>query len=101
MFGLLVSLDLLGGDSVLFFFSSRRRHTRLTCDWSSDVCSSDLEFDVVFDERVGTDDELRLAGANAIEGGGFLRSFQAADEQLDAIAGFGEDAPRGKQVLHG
>src|SRR5690242_14750359 len=25
-----------------FFFSSRRRHTRLTCDWSSDVCSSDL-----------------------------------------------------------
>src|SRR5690242_21787255 len=27
---------------VLFFFSSRRRHTSLTCDWSSDVCSSDL-----------------------------------------------------------
>src|SRR5690242_17377329 len=26
---------------LLFFFSSRRRHTRLTCDWSSDVCSSD------------------------------------------------------------
>src|SRR5690242_21367330 len=26
-----------------FFFSSRRRHTRLTCDWSSDVCSSDLK----------------------------------------------------------
>src|SRR5438477_5221634 len=30
-----------------FFFSSRRRHTRLTCDWSSDVCSSDL-FSVSF-----------------------------------------------------
>src|SRR6266480_481646 len=28
--------------SLFFFFSSRRRHTRLTCDWSSDVCSSDL-----------------------------------------------------------
>src|SRR5690242_11805296 len=27
--------------SRVFFFSSRRRHTRLTCDWSSDVCSSD------------------------------------------------------------
>src|SRR5205807_6846171 len=26
----------------LFFFSSRRRHTRLQGDWSSDVCSSDL-----------------------------------------------------------
>src|SRR6476661_9612172 len=25
-----------------FFFSSRRRHTRVKCDWSSDVCSSDL-----------------------------------------------------------
>src|SRR5207237_3439410 len=25
-----------------FFFSSRRRHTRFKCDWSSDVCSSDL-----------------------------------------------------------
>src|SRR2546430_1246906 len=34
------------GDSclvVFFFFSSRRRHTRFDCDWSSDVCSSDLD----------------------------------------------------------
>src|SRR5699024_2041211 len=29
-------------DIVLFFFSSRRRHTRSKRDWSSDVCSSDL-----------------------------------------------------------
>src|SRR6266542_5493523 len=28
---------------VFFFFSSRRRHTRCYRDWSSDVCSSDLE----------------------------------------------------------
>src|SRR5690606_40480127 len=27
-----------------FFFSSRRRHTRFSRDWSSDVCSSDLHF---------------------------------------------------------
>src|SRR5438034_8177312 len=33
------SLNALHGD--LFFFSSRRRHTRSLCDWSSDVCSSD------------------------------------------------------------
>src|SRR2546430_1660973 len=26
---------------LVFFFSSRRRHTRFDCDWSSDVCSSD------------------------------------------------------------
>ena len=31
-----------GGETVMFFFSSRRRHTRFVCDWSSDVCSSDL-----------------------------------------------------------
>src|SRR5438128_5535091 len=30
------------GEVVLFFFSSRRRHTRCYRDWSSDVCSSDL-----------------------------------------------------------
>src|SRR2546430_23467 len=30
------------GYNVYFFFSSRRRHTRFDCDWSSDVCSSDL-----------------------------------------------------------
>src|SRR5438046_7771015 len=29
--------------ALFFFFSSRRRHTRLVSDWSSDVCSSDLE----------------------------------------------------------
>src|SRR5256886_3451025 len=29
-----------------FFFSSRRRHTRFDCDWSSDVCSSDLELSI-------------------------------------------------------
>src|SRR5260370_28420307 len=32
--------------SCCFFFSSRRRHTRFKCDWSSDVCSSDLTIDV-------------------------------------------------------
>src|SRR2546430_13355357 len=32
-------MDYLGTD---FFFSSRRRHTIFDCDWSSDVCSSDL-----------------------------------------------------------
>src|SRR5256886_3379700 len=30
--------------AVFFFFSSRRRHTRFDCDWSSDVCSSDLSY---------------------------------------------------------
>src|SRR2546430_7779771 len=34
--------------SSFFFFSSRRRHTRFDCDWSSDVCSSDLTSSSVF-----------------------------------------------------
>src|SRR2546426_10055295 len=32
----------MGFEHCFFFFSSRRRHTRLQGDWSSDVCSSDL-----------------------------------------------------------
>src|SRR2546430_5015496 len=35
-------LQMLGACLWIFFFSSRRRHTRFDCDWSSDVCSSDL-----------------------------------------------------------
>src|SRR2546427_5776325 len=40
----------------VFFFSSRRRHTRFDCDWSSDVCSSDLA------HRAGIAERERLAG---------------------------------------
>src|SRR6267143_4933758 len=52
-----------------FFFSSRRRHTSWNCDWSSDVCSSDLpaqgrrapELAVIAAARVEADDERRRA----------------------------------------
>ena len=46
----------------IFFFSSRRRHTILRRDWSSDVCSSDLR----------VDDEYRLYYAGA-DGKGYHR----------------------------
>src|SRR2546429_1626584 len=36
-------LTTLSGLYCIFFFSSRRRHTRCSRDWSSDVCSSDLK----------------------------------------------------------
>src|SRR2546430_17435213 len=39
------------------FFSSRRRHTRFDCDWSSDVCSSDLPAGII---RLPNVRELRL-----------------------------------------
>src|SRR5437016_13932705 len=42
---------ILNPDSLIFFFSSRRRHTRLVSDWSSDVCSSDLHAPYKYDLR--------------------------------------------------
>src|SRR5260370_5873579 len=38
------------------FFSSRRRHTRFKCDWSSDVCSSDLRAAVTLAARWARDE---------------------------------------------
>src|SRR5256885_6609963 len=45
-----------------FFFSSRRRHTRLQGDWSSDVCSSDLELAWLDANR---EEDVTIAQANA------------------------------------
>src|SRR3989449_6229006 len=39
-----------------FFFSSRRRHTRCSRDWSSDVCSSDLYVRAALDAGLGVDE---------------------------------------------
>src|SRR2546426_1715532 len=47
----------------LFFFSSRRRHTRLQGDWSSDVCSSDLAY-----MGIGIGAHIRHGSGPAING---------------------------------
>src|SRR5262245_18612557 len=67
--------------SFLFFFSSRRRHTRCLSDWSSDVCSSDLSFTEEttqqFDDAIA---KLRREGLKSLvldlrfNGGGVLES---------------------------
>src|SRR5256884_8965372 len=51
------TVDLAGKGGGVFFFSSRRRHTRCSRDWSSDVCSSDLDAsftDVSFKAGLGS-----------------------------------------------
>src|SRR6478735_12296654 len=52
----------------LFFFSSRRRHTRLQGDWSSDVCSSDLRYGM----GISVAD---IGGRHAIAHGGGISGF--------------------------
>src|SRR5690606_39434931 len=47
-----------------FFFSSRRRHTRFSRDWSSDVCSSDLEDELAVQIHLG----LCLGGLAHLDG---------------------------------
>src|SRR5262249_59318314 len=56
-----------------FFFSSRRRHTRLVSDWSSDVCSSDLTHPYSAGALVSTVDDLARWQA-ALDKDGLLSS---------------------------
>src|SRR6266446_10357818 len=51
---------MLGRSLGLFFFSSRRRHTRLQGDWSSDVCSSDLRQVPATLRALGRDDRIEM-----------------------------------------
>src|SRR5688500_16116180 len=69
--------------SVTFFFSSRRRHTILQGDWSSDVCSSDLKTTELDDSRVRVDVEVP---AEALESA--LRSAAADLGREIRVPGF-------------
>src|SRR5688572_31460556 len=66
-----------------FFFSSRRRHTRFDCDWSSDVCSSDLPGGLGILDALGG---LGL-GLAALLPLYLLRAAGAGDAKLMAMVG--------------
>src|SRR5690606_40536894 len=67
-----------------FFFSSRRRHTRFSRDWSSDVCSSDLDLQVGRVERHG---QVQLATGGGDVGGETLVILHVTGGQpLDLLA---------------
>src|SRR5690606_40611119 len=69
---------------VVFFFSSRRRHTRFSRDWSSDVCSSDLYMvPAIFISLILTD--------HAIPPIGFGSSLSDGTYLLDKLDGLGEE----------
>src|SRR5437588_3692913 len=68
-----------------FFFSSRRRHTRSLCDWSSDVCSSDLQQALVDFASVMTNPEERKNALNqALSGSVPDETKKIATETHDA-----------------
>src|SRR3712207_5563956 len=64
---------------MLFFFSSRRRHTRYWRDWSSDVCSSDLDPEVLVSHaNAALTPRHRLKLARAVVEDGWSVSYAAA-----------------------
>src|SRR5260221_1946314 len=66
----------MSASSVFFLFSSRRRHTRSLCDWSSDVCSSDLDHGM----RVGKDSGKDKSSAQSRSG--IVGARKLADRQI-------------------
>src|SRR5256885_4609162 len=72
---------------ILFFFSSRRRHTRLQGDWSSDVCSSDLVLLTKADKLTRAEQAKVLSITRLNAGGGEVRMFSALKKQgVDEVA---------------
>src|SRR3989440_7345819 len=63
------------GFGFCFFFSSRRRHTRSDRDWSSDVCSSDLERGQIHDAELAVTQDGRILGVRDV----FLHDTGAYD----------------------
>src|SRR5690606_35308330 len=68
--------------SVFFFFSSRRRHTRFSRDWSSDVCSSDLA-----EARVAAAEQIHAAAEAALENTRVRAPFTGTVLRKDAEVG--------------
>src|SRR5256886_4488478 len=74
------------GTAFLFFFPGRRRHTRFDCDWSSDVCSSDLYLQPV---PIGVAGELAIAADAELPGHPDRYWLQVAVEDVQACVGDG------------
>src|SRR5690606_39807793 len=85
--------------SCFFFFSSRRRHTRFSRDWSSDVCSSDLVYRLY--RRTVEDDTGELTDVTLVasfKGGVSGGTVDSARAMMEAVA---EDGSDRKSVVWG
>src|SRR5690606_40279911 len=71
---------------LFFFFSSRRRHTRFSRDWSSDVCSSDLGQALV-QLRAPEDQRGRVVGVYSMIGSGMRTGNGISLAWLGALLG--------------
>src|SRR3989475_6099538 len=77
-------LRMVFGVSKCFFFSSRRRHTRFDCDWSSDVCSSDLLKEAL---RGGREERsILVRDRNRIIAAGVLKNPRLTDMEVESFA---------------
>src|SRR6266536_4205731 len=85
---------------VFFFFSSRRRHTSSTRDWSSDVCSSDLSWPVVTAEPDALDGTYAELKAGAERAATEVFGDRALLARAGLILGPGEDVGRLPWWLH-
>src|SRR5438445_13688016 len=72
---------------MVFFFSSRRRHTRYWRDWSSDVCSSDLTVELARELTVNVATLDGLAAGDSVE-----VAIRPENVRLAASAGAGAGA---------
>src|SRR5256884_6443044 len=66
-----------------FFFSSRRRHTRCSRDWSSDVCSSDLDVDKPF--LMSIEDVFSITGRGTVVTGRVERGVLAKMSEVEIV----------------
>src|SRR5690625_3918064 len=71
----------------MFFFSSRRRHTRWPRDWSSDVCSSDLPGSCLLGGKAKRDERLaRVREGKRSSGQAAMKTFEASRPTVGAMA---------------
>src|SRR5271166_6610325 len=84
----------------VFFFSSRRRHTRWPRDWSSDVCSSDLEF-MPFADPNYFKDEFGVAGKQVLLTFGLLSPHKGIEFVLRALPDIMREFPNVVYIVLG